>query len=146
MTGQRPIQDTGELATEFGIVRRIGKQIPGSYVTAYLNGAQGPRRSIQDLEANIREYRASLRARAVESEFLDLETARRVAACCHALLVQLAGSPSPAHHRAVQAAVDYFLLEDDGEEDGSIVGFDDDLEVVRVTAEVLGWAIPLENA
>ena len=42
----------------------------------------------------------------------------------------------------MQAAVEYLVLDEDGEADESIVGFDDDLGVVRVTAEVLGWNLP----
>ena len=41
--------------------------------------------------------------------------------------------------------MDYFLLDDDGEDDHSIVGFDDDLQVLRVTAEVLGWDLPEDD-
>lgn len=87
------------------------------------------------LESRMVAHLAALEARAEDQEFLDLATARRVASLCRRMLA--ARSEGPAVE-LVAAAVAYFLLEHDGEPDASIIGFDDDLDVARATALVLG--------
>ena len=128
------------------IANRIEARLSGSTAMAYSRCISDSARSIAVLEVASRTYMDHLEGRSADSEFLDLATARRVAVGCQALMTRLGDNPSIGQHLAVQAAVDYFILEDDGEDDDSIVGFDDDLEVVRVTAEVLGWDLPEINA
>jgi hypothetical protein len=92
-----------------------------------------------ELQARTAEYLQQVEQSQVE--FLDIETARKVAAGCNSLIARLSGPCDIAHHRAVHAAVEYFILEADGEEDSSVIGFDDDWEVVQCTAKVLGWSL-----
>lgn len=127
-------------------VLQIEARLSGSTAASYRNCIDARAKSADELEDEIHAYMDALQARAADAEFLDLETAARVAAGCRALLERLCRAPNPSLHRAVQAAVEYFVLEDDGEDDNSVIGFDDDLEVVRVTADVLGWEIPEINA
>ena len=86
-------------------------------------------------------YVAGLRIRGRSDGFLDLDTAEKVAAGCLHLLDQLAPGMEPEPHHAVQAAVLYFVLEDDAEADDSVIGFDDDLQVLDTTAQYLGWSL-----
>ena len=70
-----------------------------------------------------------VRAAAEASAFVDRTAAERVARSCLALLDgwwQLA----PAHRSWVQAVCLYFVAPHDAEDEGSILGFDDDLEVL----------------
>ena len=128
------------------LVERIEAQLTGEAALAYRRCSDAPLRSSAELGDSIDSYLSELESRSAETEFLDLETATRVADGCRALLSQLSDDAVPAFHRAVQACISYFVLEDDGEADSSVVGFDDDLKVVQVTAEVLGWQLPETRA
>ena len=128
------------------VVDRILSQLPGTVGLAYRRCLGGPSVPSQCLADDVGEYLRRLKHQAQEAEFIDLETATRAASGCRALLRQLDADQNEQHHHAVQAAVAYFLLEDDGEGDDSIIGFDDDLHVVQVTAEVLGWSLQEEDA
>lgn len=97
-------------------------------------------RSIEALRQEMAEYVNDLRARSSLDSFLDLSTAERVGRGCARLLDLLEQSGSAGAHAAVQAAVVYFILEDDAEADSSIIGFDDDLQVVVETFKALGWS------
>lgn len=72
------------------------------------------------------------------NEFLDLETARELARMSERLL-DLYPSVSEADRRLIQAAVLYFVLEQDASRDsGSLLGLDDDARVMQaVTAHLL---------
>jgi uncharacterized protein YceH (UPF0502 family) len=62
-----------------------------------------------------------------QSEFFDLQTAKRVAGLCRRLLDRLPADPSEKQHRLTQLAISYFVLEEDAEDDNdSLIGFDDD--------------------
>lgn len=125
-------------------VDRVEEALSTSVANAYRACLGMPRRTIDELEDACGAYVERLRARDIE--FLDLGTALRVASTCRALLERLRHGADPARQAAVQAAVEYFVLENDGENDDSIVGFDDDLRVVQLTADVLGWSVAPDEA
>lgn len=86
------------------------------------------------LEAAVARHLEDIRAAAVESPFVDGETAEEVAELCRALLPRM---PLLDRERRamVQAACLYFAEARDGEHDlHSVIGFDDDLDVVRYVA------------
>ncbi len=124
------------------LVDRISDRLPESVVPFYRGCCQEDVLSLERLKQASTEYMASLRTSAVE--FLDVETAQRVASGCDALLewAEAASPVDPQAHLAVHAAVRYFILEEDAEGDESIIGFDDDLQVVEATAAVLGVTLP----
>lgn len=122
----------------------VKARLPPEIVRAYGECARAPR-PLEDLEAAVRLYLGTLRTQPPVSEFLDLETGRRVVDGCHVLLREVRKRRDHLHHRAVQAAIEYCLLRVDGQDDTSIVGFDDDLQVIRVTAEVLGLSLAEED-
>lgn len=94
---------------------------------------------VEALEAAVAQHLDAIRAAAVDSPFVDLETAEEVAALCQALLPRLP-LLDRQRRKLVQAACLYFAEAHDGEDDlHSVIGFDDDFEVVRhVTALVEG--------
>lgn len=117
-------------------VRRL---LPPELATEYERCVSKDLRSATVLRMEVDEYVTELRDRRAQDAFLDLSTAERVAIGCHGLLARLGDVGSEAEHGAVQAAVAYFILEDDAEEDSSVIGFDDDLQVVDATFHALGW-------
>ena len=134
------------LDDDLDLIRQVEERLSHSTAKAYRRSIQAQERSPEELGKRTERYLEELRTRAARSEFLDLSTATQVARGCLELVRRLGESPEASRHRVVQAAVDYFTLEDDAEADSSIVGFDDDLEVLLVTATVLGWDLPEDDA
>lgn len=85
------------------------------------------------------ETYAQVLSRKHNSEFVDLDTANQVVALCRRLLGALPVDPSEKQHRLTQLAISYFVLEEDIDDDNaSVVGFDDDLQVVVAVIKELG--------
>jgi hypothetical protein len=98
-----------------------------------------PLREVSELREEVRSYLSHLEHLSTEAEFLDLTLARRIGAQCAALLEGLNPHGSEDAHRLVQAAIRYFIEDDDAEGDTtSPIGFDDDAEVVEIVARELG--------
>lgn len=91
------------------------------------------------LAAETAGYLAKLEVLKDFEDHLDIETARRVAERCIALL-ELVGEETPEDaRRLVQAAALYFVLDDDTESDiASAAGFSDDEAVVEAAEAVIG--------
>ncbi len=121
------------------VTKHIQEALPPDISRAYSTCLTPDRRSSAELREAAASYVSGLLGRAAADAFLDLKTALRVSAGCERLLDLLEANPSPEAHAAVQAVVDYFILEDDAEADGSVIGFDDDLLVVQETFRALGW-------
>ena len=83
-------------------------------------------------------YVERLQAEAGTHEFLDLGLAEALGKACLRLLERLddAQTNGPG---LIQAAVQYFVLEEDAEDDLSVAGFDDDAEVFNAVVRHLGW-------
>jgi uncharacterized membrane protein YkvA (DUF1232 family) len=68
-----------------------------------------------------------------------MDTAKKVLMICRRLLAAMPAEPSDEQHRLTQLAICYFVLEEDIEDDNnSMIGFDDDLQVVIAVVEQLG--------
>ena len=62
---------------------------------------------------------------------IDNKVANRIASLCWKLLDALPDEPDERQHRLTQLAINYFVLAEDGHDDNhSLMGFDDDLQVV----------------
>ena len=95
--------------------------------------------SISTLAAELEKYTSELGEQAQESEFFDLKTAKKTAELCQKLLTALPVEPDRAQHRLTQVAIRYFVLAEDAEDDNdSLIGFDDDLQVAVAVIEELG--------
>jgi len=100
---------------------------------------EGSFREVFELRKEIRAYIAKLEVVAEKTAFLDLVLARRVAAQCESLLDGLGPDSSTEHRQLIQAAIRYFIENEDEENDiESPIGFDDDLEVVELIAREIG--------
>lgn len=91
------------------------------------------------LAHELEEYVGDLAHQADKSEFFDLDTAQRTAQLCRDLLTALPPEPDEHQHRLTQLAISYFVLAEDAEDDNySLIGFDDDLQVVMAVIGELG--------
>jgi len=94
--------------------------------------------SFGELRDEVSFYMHKVRGAADESEIVDIEMAEDISEAARALITYAAGLGDEEAHLVVHAAVRYFVLEDDAEDDlESPIGFDDDAEVMNAVAIVL---------
>ena len=97
------------------------------------------RSSSVELHRTVSDYRNGLEGEAREGRYIDVVLATEVANLLHRLIDTLQGPVAAEHHRLVQAAVRYFVTEEDAESDrDSLIGFEDDRLVAAAVAEELG--------
>lgn len=90
------------------------------------------------LRGELQAHMERLEAARVTNEFLDGSLATKLGRVCEAML-QLVPELDERDRRLVQAAVRYFVLEEDGESDvESVCGLDDDVQVCNAVAGHLG--------
>ena len=95
--------------------------------------------SLSVLSDELRQYVEQLDAHSSNAEFVDYDIARRTAALCWKLLGALPTEPDERQHRLTQLAVNYFVLAEDAQDDNySLAGFEDDLQVVTAVIHELG--------
>lgn len=98
-----------------------------------------PPQSAEQLAAIVNKHLDQARTAAATSGFVDLTLGEKIGAGCLDLIQRCAGSDAD-HWATVQAAVLYFALSEDGDDDlTSMTGFDDDAEVFNVVVESLGY-------
>jgi len=92
-----------------------------------------------ELAEQIGAYLGRIRQVVMQGAPLDVSAAERLATLSRDLIGQMGSLPDEADRRLVQAAVRYFVLEDDAEGDlVSILGLDDDEQVLRAVSRHLG--------
>lgn len=116
------------------VASRLPDSIRPYYRRCLISSTTGLTGSLSEAE----HYLTAVREKATTLEFQDTETAEKVFQCCGRLWQWVEQQGSAEGRAAVEAAVRYFVLEEDAEGDDSIIGFDDDLLVVEATASVLG--------
>jgi len=91
-----------------------------------------------ELHRAVSDYRNGLEVKARGGDFLDIMLATELAHLLHRLIDTLQPPVAAERHRLVQAAVRYFVMEQDAESDrDSLIGFEDDrLVAIAVAAEL----------
>lgn len=114
--------------------------IPPGATTTFERLLKTQRRETKALRSSVDTYLETIEEAALTRAHLDPALARSIAASCHALLDQLeqpnsSDMPSEQGRRQIVAAVEYFLLPRDGEDDLAYeAGLDDDAQVVSAVA------------
>lgn len=99
------------------------------------------------LSDELEQYVESLTAHAANAEFVDDGIAEKITALCWKLIGAMPEQPDERQHRLTQLAVNYFVLAEDGHDDQhSMIGFDDDLEVVSAVVRELGMDAWLDDS
>jgi hypothetical protein len=88
----------------------------------------------------VAQYAASFSVDVASNDFVDSGQVQALSDGCLALLALWENVVTDEERRLIQAAVQYFLLEGDGDEDRSIGGFYDDVMVFNDVASRLGHA------
>jgi len=94
---------------------------------------------VATLRAELRTYTDRIGTTTAANELLDNTLAEAITRCCEGLLDLAEGDADEATRRLVQAAVRYFVVEEDVEPDReSLWGLDDDAVVCGAVAHYLG--------
>ncbi|MFT4622638.1 MAG: uncharacterized membrane protein YkvA (DUF1232 family) [Myxococcota bacterium] len=113
--------------------------LPGDVAPYFQRLADEEPTPIVELRRELRRYSGQLRDAAQADPQIDAELGLELADACRGLLDRLPAEPTPEVLRVIQAAIRYFLLDDDADPDmGSTLGLDDDVEVVNVVLGLLG--------
>ncbi len=112
--------------------------IPPSAASTYERLLRAPERAPEALRRSVDRYLETILEAAQTRTHLDTDLAKRITKACHGLIDLLPGAV-PDHKRHIVAAVEYFLLPRDGEDDLAYAdGLDDDAMVVTAVANALG--------
>jgi uncharacterized membrane protein YkvA (DUF1232 family) len=94
---------------------------------------------VKVLSDELQQYVEELQTHTSAAELFDDGIAERIAALCWKLLDALPDKPTERQHQLTQLAINYFVLAEDAQDDQhSLAGFDDDLEVVTAVIHELG--------
>ena len=116
-------------------IRRIAEQIASEALV-----------SVEVLSDELQQYVEELECHTSNAGFFDRDVASRIAALCWKLLDALPDEPDERQHRLTQLAINYFVLAEDAQDDNhSLAGFEDDLQVVTVVIHELGLSKLLEE-
>jgi uncharacterized metal-binding protein YceD (DUF177 family) len=97
------------------------------------------------LAEQTRLYFKQLEAMAEDGEVVDLELITDLVIRCERLLDEVDDDMDEEHRRLVQAAVRYFVNDEDADADlESLIGFDDDGAVIEAVAVAIGRSYVLE--
>ena len=90
------------------------------------------------LSNKVDEHLSSAKEALSDNEFVDIKAGESLARVSHYLIEKLSGL-SNEHRQLAVAAIYYFIESDDEEHDfDSILGFDDDIEVMNRVLNYLG--------
>lgn len=111
--------------------------MPVEYRDRFAELLARPVLDVPALTAELDQYVGAVHQLRALSATIDLGTAERIAEALGALLRAQQGYGEEAR-RLVQAAVEYFVREEDDEEITGVLGFDDDVQVINAVLRSLG--------
>jgi hypothetical protein len=120
------------------VVERVLKSLDRGTAEAMQDCLDGYGSIEADPRGAVLAHLESLREAGRENEFLDLVQAERLATRSLALLDRLQDGMPDVERKLILAAVYYFIVDEDGESDTeSVLGLDDDEQVLDVVEKVL---------
>jgi hypothetical protein len=94
---------------------------------------------VHELFGEVKDYQQAIHQRSSDDEGVDPALAENLVRASMRLLGTLNDATPESTRRIVQAAVRYFIIEDDADSDlDSILGLDDDAEVINAVLRHLG--------
>ncbi|MFT5501244.1 MAG: hypothetical protein ACI88G_001378 [Woeseiaceae bacterium] len=115
--------------------RRVAEQLAGEALV-----------SVKVLSDELQQYVEELDTHSSNDGFFDHDVAKRIAGLCWKLLDAIPAEPDERQHQLTQLAINYFVLAEDGQDDNhSMAGFEDDLQVVTAVINELGLSHLLEE-
>lgn len=99
-----------------------------------LNDASVPMKQLTD---EIEKYLTTVRSVGPYVALIDVDEAERIGERCVSLLQLASTSALPHAHTITQAAIRYFITEDDDDEVTGVLGFDDDVQIINAVCRAL---------
>jgi uncharacterized membrane protein YkvA (DUF1232 family) len=116
----------------------ILSRVPPAALSTFTRLLKKEARGLDVLRRSVDRYLEVIEEAAQTRAHINADLARRIAAACHGLL-DVHDDVSAQDQARIVAAVEYFLLPRDGDDDLAYQdGLDDDAAVVTVVAEALG--------
>lgn len=126
---------------------RLLRQVPVDAQATFRRLLSSTLQGGAELSANVHRYRTTITKAATRNEFIDITLAYAIADRLTLLLDRYEDLP-PDHQSVVSAAVAYFVLPQDAEDDlDSVLGFEDDAMVLNACLDYIGapdLKIPIE--
>jgi uncharacterized membrane protein YkvA (DUF1232 family) len=119
-------------------VADVLNDIPVEYRDRYNYLLQQPTMPVKELRAYVKKYLATVQQVGIMVKLLDMEQAEQLANTALALLDHMKPEHPPTVKLLIQAAVSYFVFEEQDEEITGVLGFDDDLQVFNAVSRALG--------
>ena len=113
------------------------EDMPVEYRDRFAELLGRPSVGLKALSAELAEYVGAVQQLKALSANIDLVTAERIVAALDTLLRDHDRYGDEAR-RLVQAAVEYFVREDDDDEITGVLGFDDDIQVINAVIRAVG--------
>lgn len=108
--------------------------------------AAEPLVSVNVLRDELEQYADDLDSHTSNAERFGDGIEERLVTLCRKLLDALPAKPSARQHQLTQIAINYFVLAEDANDDNhSLIGLDDDLQVVTAAIKELGLERLLEE-
>jgi len=116
------------------------ESLPVEAVEVFEELLDEPLMPLEELIERLLEYREEILAEIAGTvEFVDDELVQALTARSIELLERIANDYDEGAHRHAQASVRYLMEDMDDDEDlGSVVGFDDDMEIFNAVVSELG--------
>ena len=125
------------------LIQMFLEQFPARVYHHFSQLLDRPPISSDDLNKLIDEHLRQIRKYSLEDEFLDLSQAEQLARACKTFGAHIQRTMPPEDRSILQAAILYFALDADADHDcNSIIGLDDDSQVIHAVADVLGIELP----
>ncbi len=120
-------------------IRGVIERLPQDSAEFFERLLSEPTLDAGDLWMMVRSHLVALREAEAAEEMMDSRLGKELAEASEQLLHRFADETNEDARLLIQAAVRYFVLNEDAEGDmDSLVGFDDDAEVFNVVVEELG--------
>jgi uncharacterized membrane protein YkvA (DUF1232 family) len=130
------------------VIDTVLHDIPIEYRDRFRQLLDQPAEPVPSLRAEVQRYIATVKQIGLMVKLLDIGAAERLAEVSVALLDHLTDAHPPEAKLLVNAAVRYFVREEDDEEVTGVLGFDDDVQVINAVSRMVGrtdLVIPLSD-
>jgi uncharacterized membrane protein YkvA (DUF1232 family) len=112
--------------------------MPIEYRDRFQELLQKPTLTVDELRSQVERYTATVKRVSRMVRLLDIDRALALSHSALSLIDLLKPEHPPAVKMLIQAAVHYFIFEEEDEEVTGVLGFDDDVWVMNAVSKALG--------
>jgi len=112
--------------------------MPIEYRDRFQELLQKPTLTVDDLRGQVEQYTATVKRVSRMVRLLDIDRALALSHSASSLIDFIEADHPPAIKMLIQAAVHYFIFEEEDEEVTGVLGFDDDVCVMNAVSRAIG--------